>query len=210
MTTLLSLSRFVLITALCAIFSRSLGRAQEIVYAEAEVSRAEKAYANEPTIEEVLRSSLKTGSGARRAVEQIVDRARASGWVPTVRLGVRRGIGAGLSAYQTIETDRTSFSSDDNLVLEATLTFHLDKLVFDPVEVTVAREKTALDKAIAERIRTIVALYYERRKLQLERDLSGQIDPKSAARIGEIEALLNVFTNGEFERMIGKKRSAAK
>jgi len=48
----------------------------------------------------------------------------------------------------------------------------------------------------------VVHLYFERRRLQLERDLGGQVEVASELRILEAEALLDVFTNGAFSRMM--------
>ena len=66
----------------------------------------------------------------------------------------------------------------------------------------IARDKRAVNEARSDLVRTAIDLYFERRRLQLERDLLGRVEPKTEMRIAEIEALLNVFTNGEFGRMI--------
>lgn len=167
----------------------------------AEIARALARYANEPTIAQVVRAVLRSAADPKSA-ENLAARARAAGWVPVVKVAARRGIGAGLSASQTLETDRTSLSTDDDLVLEASLTFQFDRLVFDSDEVAIARDKRAIEQSRQELVQASIALYFERRKLQLQRDLSGRAEPQNELRIAKIEALLNAFTNGEFGRNI--------
>ena len=196
---LIKWTTFALLALVCATV-----RAQQETpaFTEAEIAAALKRYEREPTVEQVVRATLKAAADDPEAAERLADRARASGWVPTVRLAARRGIGAGLYASQTLETDRTNLTTDNDLVLEASLTFELDKLVFDNNEVAIAREKRAANEARQELVRTAIELYFERRRLQLERDLGIRIEPKTEMRIAQIEALLNVFTNGEFGRII--------
>jgi hypothetical protein len=116
-------------------------------------------------------------------------------------------LGRDLSESQTLETDKLSYSADDDFVIEASLTFALDKLVFHRNEVSIARERRALIEARVTLVHAIVQLYFERRRLQLERDLSSQPEVARTIRIVEIEALLNAFTQGEFERMIASQQS---
>jgi hypothetical protein len=85
------------------------------------------------------------------------------------------------------------------------LTFEFDRLIFDRSEVSIAREGRSRQQTRIELILTVVSLYYERRRLQLERDLQGVSDIEHELRIVEIEAMLNSFTNGAFESMISNK-----
>jgi hypothetical protein len=197
------------VTLIALVITTTYAQDESMAYPEVQVAQAQTRYAEEPTAQELVLAALKVTAANPKKAEQLAGRARASGWVPTVRLAVRRGMGAGLSAYQTLETDRTSLSSDDNLVLEASLTFSLDKLVYNGHEIAIAKEKSALEKARYELVRMVIALYFERRKLQIERDLEGRIEPKKAIRIAEIEALLDIFTNGEFKRMMRRKTKNA-
>jgi len=127
------------------------------------------------------------------------------GWVPTVRLGVRRGQGWDLSALTTEGSDRTNLSTDDELTLSADLTFRLDRLVFSAEEVPLLREERAQEAARIELIRAVIHLYFERRRLILERELEGGADLKRALRISEAAALLDGFTDGAFRRMMAPR-----
>lgn len=78
----------------------------------------------------VSRAGLSSEPGREMAV-----RARAAGWVPQVHLRVRRGIGT--SATSDYQIDRAT--TGDSLVLDASLVFSLDRVVFDSSEIAIAR-----------------------------------------------------------------------
>jgi hypothetical protein len=176
------------------------------LYTREQIARALQEYAREPSAAKVVALTLENARVNPDRAEEMASRARNSGWLPVVKLAARRGLAQDIAAYQTIETDRTSLSTDDDLSLEASLTFEFDRLVFDRSEVSIAREERSLQQARSELIRTVVTLYYERRRLQLERDLDRRSDVEHELRIAEIEAILNSFTNGAFGRMISNKQ----
>jgi hypothetical protein len=72
--------------------------------------------------------------------------------------------------------------------------------------VALLREARAREEGRAEIIRGVVHLYFERRRLQLERDLLGNDAVGHTVRIAEAEALLDAFTGGEFGRMLRAPR----
>lgn len=166
-----------------------------------ELRAALQRYAREPSVERVIAAALAHGSEPR--ADALASRARTAGWVPRVTFRARRGQGVDLSHALSDELD---FSTDDDLTLEAALTFELDRVVFRSEEVALARQAHAEGEARSKRVREVVALYFERRRLQLERDLAGSADPRRNVRIAELEALLDVFTNGAFSRMIAASR----
>ena len=125
-----------------------------------------------------------------------------SGWVPTLRLGARRGRGWDASELVTEDSGRTNLSRDDELTLSAWLSFRLDRLVFAREETALLREERAAEEARGAFVRLIVRLDFERRPLQLQRDLLGVQSLEQELRIQEATALLNAFTEGAFERMI--------
>jgi hypothetical protein len=169
---------------------------------EAELNAALKRYAREPSVERVVRAALEHAAEPR--ADALASRARAAGWVPNVALRVRRGQGVDLA--HALADDTIDASTDDDLTLEAALTFQLDRVVFRSEEVALARQSQTEADARSARVRNVIALYFERRRLQLERDLSESADPRRAVRIAELEALLDVFTNGAFGRMIAASR----
>jgi hypothetical protein len=171
---------------------------------QAAVQDALARYAREPSVERVVRAAVR--AAGRDKSGALASRARTAGWVPRVGLRARRGQTVDLATSQTTDEEALRLSTDDDLTLEASLTFELDRVVFRGEEVALAREARAERQARAQRTRDVIALYFERRRLQLERDLGAPPSVARAARIAEIEALLDVFTNGAFQRMMARSR----
>jgi hypothetical protein len=167
---------------------------------EAAIRAALARYAHEPRVEELVKAAGAALAGAR--AEELAARARTAGWVPRVGLRARRGLGVDLASAQTEDEQALRLSTDDDLMLEASLTFELDRVVFRSEEVALAREQRAEEQVRAARLREVIALYFERRRLQLERDLGAPGAMLRNARIAEIETLLDIFTNGAFRRMM--------
>lgn len=160
-------------------------------------------YAREPSVRQVVDAVLARAPEPRAAA--LASRARTAGWVPTLALRARRGQGVDLS--HALADEALEFSTDDDLTLEAALTFELDRVVFRSEEVALARQAQSEADARATRVRNAIALYFERRRLQLERDLTPNADPRRALRILELEALLDLLTAGEFTRLLASARA---
>jgi hypothetical protein len=167
-----------------------------------DIDRALLRYAHEPTVEAVVSAALQAGPGTQAAT--LASRARSAGWVPRLALRARRGQALDLSSPNQEETLRVK--SNDDLTLEASLSFELDRLFFRTEEVALLRQHRTEQAQRTALARRVVALYFERRRLQLERDLDPLPDVARSARIAEIGALLDVFTNGAFQRMIESTR----
>ena len=171
------------------------------------VRRALRRYRHEPTATQVVASCLRQAEVTPEQVRSTASRARMSGWVPMIALSARRGQGQDLSALLSDPADRTHVSTADTYSVEGRLTFHLDRLIYGRDEVALLRERRALDDDRRRLIRLVVHIYYRRRRLLLERDLLGLRDLDQAMLIEEATALLDVFTGGEFRRMIAVGRS---
>ena len=161
-------------------------------------------YRREPEVERVIAAAWRARSASPSRVHDAMNRARGTGWLPTARTSIRRGQTVDLRGLtgDTLGTP-TNVSTDDALTFEATLTFRLDRIVFASEEVPMLRELRSVELERSDLARVIVHLYFERRRLQLERDLAGLVDVPRALRILEIEALLDAFTEGSFTRMMG-------
>lgn len=137
----------------------------------------------EPPVGRVVSEALEHARLSPDDVQAAASRARWSGLLPIARAGVRRGIGQDLSALQTGDTDRAAWSTDDELSIYGTLTFRLDRVVFAREEVPLLREERAVRAERAELVRAVVHVYYERRRLLLERELLGRNDLDHVVRI---------------------------
>lgn len=163
-------------------------------------------YSREPSAAQVVAAALRAADAAPDYFASLLRRARWRGLVPSLALGARRGQGVDLRTV--VADDDTRFTSGDDLVLYATLRFELGRLLFADEEVMITREARAARTARLELARSVLHLYFVRRRLQLERDAIGRSGIARELRIAEIEALLDTFTNGAFGRMIAGRRSA--
>jgi hypothetical protein len=150
-----------------AFLCSSLASAQPPGSEQRAVAEALARYRHEPSVREVI-AALRA-HGRSDDSDDLASRARLSGWVPTVGLKARRGQAVDLASSS--DDDALRLSTDDNLTLEAALTFDLGRVVFAREEVAIARQAHAARDHEAERVREVIALYFERRRLQVERDL---------------------------------------
>lgn len=183
-------------------------RAQDDVQMnDARIERALRRYRSEPSPGALVRAALATRSATPGRVRDAMDRARATGWLPSATGAVRRGQAIDLRAL-TGDAAPTNVSTGDDLVLEARLAFRFDRIVFAPEEPRLLAELRAVEAAEVELTIAIVSLYFERRRLQLEGALAGATDLARRVRVLEIEALLDAFTGGAFHRMMVRRRGA--
>ena len=209
------LSTFVLAASFAALSSRARAQdAEPQPRTTREPSRAEIAdalgqYRHEPTVDRVIAAALQVAQVLPERAREAAHRARLSGWLPTARVGVRRGTGRDLALQSTDLLDRTNVSTDDTLAVEGILVFRLDRLVFAREEVALLHEEQALAEERDALMRDVVRIYFERRRLQLERDLLGEADAEHAVRIAEATALLDAYTQGAFSRAVAERRARA-
>jgi hypothetical protein len=190
----------IIIAALALASLTPTARAQEEALTRERIEAALARYRYEPTVTSVVRTALAAGDADPARARDAIDRARLAGLLPVVRAGLRRGQAVDLRALTSGTGERTNVYTDDDLMLEASVVFRLDRLLFATDEPALLRELRALEEARAQLVRAVVALYFERRRLQLERDLLGRRDLPSTLRILEIEALLDLMTDGAFRR----------
>jgi len=174
----------------------------------ADIARALERYRHEPTVSDVVTAAIAAQRSDPRRVHDLASRARSAGWMPTVRVSARRGQTIDLLAAQTTTTDRNSASTGDDLVLEAQLTVDLARVVWSGNELRVEREMRAERGAEQALVRDVTNLYFERRRLQLERDLAGAATIADEVRIVAIEGLLDGLTAGTFSRSLRRSRPA--
>jgi hypothetical protein len=173
---------------------------------DAEVTPAELAkllarYAREPSAARVVAAALHAQRRDPQRFADMTQRARLRGLIPSLDLGVRRGQGVDLRSTTSDELG-VHLTTADDLMLFATLRFDLGRLLFANEEVGIAREARFEREAQNELVRQVVHLYFLRRRLLLERDLRGGASLSHEVRIVEIEALLDGFTDGAFQRMM--------
>lgn len=170
-----------------------------------ELGSAQGRYQHEPRIDQLLAVVYAQPPLDPARARQLARRARRGGWLPTMRVALRRGQARDYSS-QLDDTPDLRLSTDDDLVLEASLVFRLDRAAYGADEVALAREERSRELMREQRVRTVIAAFFERRRLQLERDLDRRGDAGRELRIRELEALLDAFTSGAFSRMMHARR----
>jgi hypothetical protein len=164
-------------------------------------------YEREPSVGDVVRAALASQKDDPEHLSSMARRARLRGLVPQVDLGARRGQGFDLRpTTASADVEGVRLSTDDDLVLQASLRFELGRLMFADEEVSIAREDRSARSDRDAALRQIVELYFKRKRLLLERD-AGRNDIDHEVRIAEAEALLDAFTNGAFQRMMAARRT---
>jgi hypothetical protein len=178
--------------------------AQSADVTPARVRAALARYRHEPSVDAVVQAAIDAPALDPERARDAAERARLAGLLPRLRAELRRGQGLDLSALQGTTGDRSVWSSDDSLSFAGSLTFQLDRLLFAGEEGSLMRERRQLEERRLEVVTQVVHLYFERRRLQVERDLAGTTEVAIEVRIVEAGALLDVFTNGAFSRMMAQ------
>src|SRR5262249_58534577 len=107
-------------------------------------------------------------------------RIRTAAWLPDLRWGAERDLGAG-EAIDPQDRTRYSTYSLDELRIEARATWHLERLLFDPEELRASRESVRLAELRKELALTVIRLYFERRRLEIEDQSSPDRTPTAMA-----------------------------
>lgn len=193
----------------CGCIESARAQSDEPALTPALIRAALARYESEPSIEAIVHAAIQAPALDPERARHAAERARLSGLLPRLRADLRRGVGLDLSALQSSTGERNLWSSDDSLSFSGGLTFELARLLFAREEGTLLRERRALEESRFELLSQVVHLYFERRRLQLERDLTGRAELAAELRIIEAEALLDLFTNGAFSRMMRESATGA-
>src|SRR5262249_876749 len=125
----------------------------------------------------LARSCVRRASAHPEIARTWLRRLHQSAWLPELRLGAERDMGT-REVGEARDGAQYGRYALDQLRLEGQATWHLDRLLFDPLELRVSRESVRLAELRQELALTVVRLYYERRRLQLE----AHFDPGSSPR----------------------------
>lgn len=137
-------------------------------------------------------------------VQALVRRARLSGLMPTLRASSRRGLRQDLSSSSSSEVERLAAAVADDLSFEAALSFELPRLIFAPEEVRLLSVERWLAGDQRRLIEEAIRLYFQRRKLIVERERGVTPDAELEIAIAELEALLDALTDGAFTKQLAR------
>lgn len=157
-----------------------------------------------PVRELVARALYAARARGPRATRELARRARLSGLLPEVRVGLERGSQLDLASSDSGDSARVSTAQGDALKLQASVSFDLPRLVFAGEEVRILSVERWLANDLQELGAQIVALYYRHRRAAralAEGDLN-RVD-----ELEEIEALLDVLSAGGLSSVGGPTNS---
>jgi hypothetical protein len=183
--------------------------------ADDEVDRFLKRFDNEPTVREVQVAAINYYNVSPDSIANLRSRTRSKALVPGLSLGVTNTVSSynkqlddiifrnrGIAQYEDQTADLLGFS--------ANATWSLERLVFNAEELDVMALIGIQDGIQRE----VTALYYVRRRLQIELELNPPTTLEARLsgrlRLEELTGLLNAYTGGYFSKTIdertGKKR----
>jgi hypothetical protein len=139
------------------------------------------------------------------SIDALVGRSRTSAWLPDAHLRAMRLIAEGAHETTLATTDGTNYyqTVGSHLVLELSLTWRLDRLLYAGDEPTVERLRLErLEARTRLTSKTLEALFsWQRALLDADEALSGSDQELQArGRAAEARATLDVLTGGWFSR----------
>jgi hypothetical protein len=144
---------------------------------------------------ELARVCVRRAGAEPERAQKWLRRLRGAAWLPELQLDALRDTGQRESIDAQLGTRYGAYDIDA-VRFEARATWHLDRLVFDAEEVRASRESVRLAELRQELALTVVRLYFERRRIEIEDELTPP-GPREAAlhevRREEIAAALGAM-----------------
>jgi hypothetical protein len=179
-------------------------------HADDEVDRFLRRFDNEPTVREVQVAAINYYNVSADSIANLRSRTRSKALVPGLSIGVTNTISSykralddiifrnrGIAQYEDQSADLLGFS--------ASASWSLERLVFNAEELDVMALIGIQDGIQRE----VTALYYVRRRLQIELQLNppttleGRLSGR--LRLEELTGLLNAYTGGFFSKTIDER-----
>ena len=159
----------------------------------------------EPTLVELQRGAVEAARIDPERVRSLERRLRASSLLPQLRVRVGRGTGQLLTTTDYDGNTRLSVGDRDAWQVDVSASWSLDRLLFHPDELRLAREAERLASHREHVLREVAELYIERHKLlravALARGRPAQ-SPELALRLEAVTALLEALTGRELPAAI--------
>jgi hypothetical protein len=169
------------------------------------LDRTLAALAADPTIQEVQEEALRLAALEPRRTRRLLTRVRWAGLLPEVEASLSRGLARDEDldrAYQDL--DELSLATDEDLDFGLSVTWDLDRLIYDPEELRAHREVATQAQRRRELLMAVTRLYYELLLLRAEERAGGEADAgarlEGLVRMAELRALLDGLTGGLYSR----------
>lgn len=178
--------------------------------ADDEVDRFLRRFDNEPAIREVQVAAIRYYNVSPERISSLRSRTRSKALVPGISIGVTNSLSSFNLAVDDIVFRQRGIArfedqTADFLGFTASASWGLDRLVFNAEELDVM-SLIGIQDGIQ---REVTALYYVRRRLQIELELNPPTSLEARLsgrlRLEELTGLLDAYTGGFFSREIGKR-----
>jgi hypothetical protein len=160
-----------------------------------------------PSLQATQDAALRRAGVDAAAAARWLRHARVAAALPTLSVQYDQRLDRGWVLDREVgEADALRTDAGNQAVVRAKATWELDRLIFAPDELRAAR--AAIDLAdLRERVLVeITALYFERQRLLVERELAPAADfdtaLAAALRLREVEGLLTGLTGLEFATQV--------
>ncbi|MEE2643736.1 MAG: hypothetical protein VYD19_02275 [Myxococcota bacterium] len=194
------------------------GWGQSAAGVESAADRLLEAFAHEPSVGEVQRMALSYAALSPDIFRSMRSRSRIQALLPQLTVRVTQDTDErGQSLTRFSEDNRAQDISatdvlDEGLQLYGEARWRLGETVFNFQETAVMRENRYSAKERQRLLQTVTQLYFERRRLQLERLDERPATPREAAlarlKEAQITAELDALTDGEFSRRVARGAAA--
>jgi len=182
---------------------------------DAEVQKILARFSDEPTVRDVQLAAIEYYNVSPDTINSLRSRARKKALMPGLSVGgsaYRQSSSLAVDdiIYRAVGVARFEDQNGVYLGGTATLTWNLDKLVFNAEELDVM-SLIGIQDGIQ---REVTTLYYVRRRLQIEQMLNPPttVAARIAAelRLEELTGLLDAYTGGAFSKAIKRRRGRGK
>lgn len=164
-------------------------------------------YAGEPSAREVQEKAVEYMRVHPEVIDSWRIRARTNALAPQLRTDARGTVNRDLRVVsQPGEADTESKDEDNGGRFTVTATWDLDRLIFEPQEMAVARESVRQANLRDRVLDEVTRRYFERRRLQVDlelnppRDLADRV--KKELRLQELTADVDAATGGWFSEKL--------
>jgi len=181
------------------------------VSADDEVDRFLRRFDHEPRIREVQVAAIRYYNVSPERISSLRSRTRTKALVPGLTIGVTNSLSSFSLAVDDIifrnqDIARFEDQTADFFGVTASASWGLDRLVFNAEELDVM-SLIGIQDGIQ---REVTALYYVRRRLQIELELNppSSLEARLSGRLRleELTGLLDAYPGGFFSREIEKRR----
>lgn len=177
--------------------------------APAAVREVMNRFAAEPSVREVQNVALEYAKANPERIDSWHARARANAALPQFRTQFDYDINQDLRTRTNLDaTDARVITEDDDRSYEFQVRaqWDLDRLIFEPQELAVARESVRLASLRDRVLDEVTRRYFERRRLQIDLELSPPTDLndriRKELRLQELSADIDALTGGWFSQKL--------